>query len=104
QKPGILNRNPIIGVRDVNNIFYDIEDMYSKGSLVLHTLRNVFNNDTMWFELLRSIQNRFRYQTLTSDDLISFINEKTQTDYTYFFDQYLKHTALPQLEIILKKE
>ncbi|MBD0257230.1 MAG: M1 family peptidase, partial [Cytophagales bacterium] len=47
--------------------------------------------------LLLGIQQRFRYQTISTDDLVRYINAKTNTDYTYFFDQYLRHPAIPTL-------
>ena len=80
-------------------MFIENELIDGKGSLVLNTFRNVLNNDSLWFSLLRAIQIHFRYKTISSAQLISFINEKTQTDYTYFFEQYLNHRALPKLEI-----
>ena len=63
QVDAVHNEEPVIGVYDVNHIYYDIADMYSKGSLMLHTFRNVLNNDTLWVNLLRDIQTHFRYQT-----------------------------------------
>lgn len=103
QIEAVENAQPVIGVYDVNHIFYDIGDMYSKGSLILHTFRNVLNNDTLWVTLLRDIQNEFRYKTISSNQLIAFISQLTQNDFTYFFDQYLKFTKLPQLEIELEE-
>src|SRR5690606_29010720 len=41
QRSTISNRYPMAGVRDVNHIYYEIGDMYGKGSLVLHTFRSV---------------------------------------------------------------
>ncbi|MBY0434613.1 MAG: carboxypeptidase-like regulatory domain-containing protein [Cyclobacteriaceae bacterium] len=102
-KSRILNQDPIVGAYDVNDIFYDIEDMYSKGSLVLHTFRNVLNNDARWFSLLQAIQNQFRYQTISTKELVAFINKETNEDYTYFFDQYLFSKSLPKLEIKQKQ-
>jgi aminopeptidase N len=101
---GIANKHPIIGIKDVNHIFYDIGDMYGKGSMVLHTLRNVIDNDTLWFSLLQGIMDRFRYQTLTSDDLVGFISKYTRTDLDYFFDHYLKKTTIPELHIRLEEQ
>lgn len=100
----VNNREPVIGVYGVNHIYYDIADMYSKGSLMLNTFRSVLDNDSIWFDLLLSIQQHFRYQTLTSDELVRYINQHTHTDYTYFFDQYLKHTEVPKLELDLKDQ
>lgn len=99
----VQNVQPIIGVYDVNHIYYDIGDMYSKGALMLHTFRNVLNDDTLWVNLLRDIQNEFRYKTISSDQLVAFINQRTQKDFTYLFDQYLKFTKLPLLEMELEE-
>jgi aminopeptidase N len=102
-QPNVKNREPVIGVYDVNHIFYDIGDMYGKGCLMLNTFRHVLNDDKLWFALLHGIQQHFRYKTITSDQLIAYINHYTGNDYTYFFDQYLKHTTLPKLKITLKE-
>ncbi|SEW40412.1 CarboxypepD_reg-like domain-containing protein [Chitinophaga sp. YR573] len=103
QKDQVNNREPVTGVYNVNHIHYDIGDMYTKGSLMLNTFRFVLDNDTLWFNLLKDIQQHFRYQTLSSDELVSYICLRTGTDYTWFFDQYLKYTSLPKLEISLKE-
>lgn len=89
------NKQAIIGTYGVND--FHMGDMYTKGALMLHTLQHVINNDTVWFGLLRSIQTQFAHQTITSDDVIQFINDYTKTDYTAFFRQYLNHPAIPQL-------
>jgi aminopeptidase N len=104
QYEAVMNKEPVIGAYDVNHIYYDIGDMYSKGSLSLHTFRNVLNDDKIWVSLLHDIQKKFRYKTLSSDELVKFINERTKSDYTYLFDQYLKFTTIPVLELDLKEK
>ncbi|MCF6403087.1 carboxypeptidase-like regulatory domain-containing protein [Chitinophaga filiformis] len=104
QKEQVNNSEPVTGAYDVNHIHYDIGDMYTKGSLMLNTLRFVVDNDTLWFALLKDIQQHFRYQTLSSDELVNYISLRTGRDYTWFFDQYLKYTSLPKLEISLKEK
>jgi len=103
QRGGISNKEPVIGVYDVNHIFYDTGDMYNKGIVILHTFRNILNNDSAWFSLLHDIQDFFRYKTLSSDELVDFICQRTHTDYRYFFDQYLKYTTVPKLELTQKE-
>ncbi|HTF27786.1 MAG TPA: M1 family metallopeptidase, partial [Flavitalea sp.] len=103
QVDAVIGNEPVTGVYDVNHIHYDIGDMYSKGSLMLHTFRNVLNNDTLWVKLLHNIQDHFRHQTLSADELIKFINKQTGTDYSYFFDQYLHYTQPPKLEAKLQQ-
>jgi len=100
QTPG--NKEAILGKYDVND--FHLGDMYPKGALLLHTLRNLIDNDSAWFDLLRSIQIHFAFQTITTIDLVNYINEKTKTDYTYFFEQYLTHASIPKLQLLFKKE
>lgn len=103
QVNAVFGDEPVIGVYDVNHIHYEIGDMYSKASLMLHTFRNILNDDELWFSLLRDIQAHYRYKTLTSDELIAFINQRTKGDYTYFFDQYLRYKDIPTLEVAFEE-
>ncbi|HEX7574026.1 MAG TPA: hypothetical protein VF514_13110 [Bacteroidota bacterium] len=43
----------------------------------------------------------FRYRTITTEDVVAYINRGTGSDYTYFFDQYLRYASLPKLEVVL---
>ncbi|MFT3822962.1 MAG: M1 family metallopeptidase [Chitinophagaceae bacterium] len=96
------NKEPIIGVYDVNH--FHMGDMYTKGILLLHTLRNVINNDDLWFSILYGLQQDFRYQTVTTEDIVTYINKKAKKDYTPFFDQYLRYAAIPELQLKFEKK
>ncbi|RRB01107.1 carboxypeptidase-like regulatory domain-containing protein [Larkinella rosea] len=100
-RPQVIGKEPVIGVRDVNHIHYEIGDMYSKGALMLYTFRHALSNDRLWADILKGMQQRFRLQTVTTKDIVGYINEKTGADYTWFFDQYLNHTSIPTLEVQL---
>ena len=100
QTPG--NKEAILGKYDLND--FHLGDMYPKGALLLHTLRNLIDNDSVWFDLLHGIQTHFAFQTITTSDLVNYINEKTKTDCTYFFEQYLTKAAIPRLELVFKKD
>jgi aminopeptidase N len=99
KKPNVRNTDPIIGIYNVQH--EGAGDMYDKGQLVLNTLRSVIDNDSLWFSILIGLQDRYRYQTITAEDVFGFVNEKTGKDFTYFFDQYLKMTKIPQLDVRL---
>ncbi|MHA4811467.1 M1 family metallopeptidase [Flavitalea flava] len=96
------NTEPIIGTYNVND--FHLGDMYPKGCLMLHTLRSILDKDTLWFGVLRGIQDSFRYKTVTTEDITGYINQATRKDFTAFFDQYLRHGAIPELSINLKQE
>lgn len=91
------NREPLIGEHDVNHIFYGLWDVYSKGCRVIHTLRSVLDDSAVFFNMLKALQQHFRYQTITTEDVTAFVSEVTGRDLSAFFDQYLRETSVPEL-------
>ena len=65
---------------------------------MIHTFRSVLNNDSLFFSMLKNIQQHFALQTITSEQLIAYINELAGKDYTSFFNQYLKYPSPPVLQ------
>ena len=74
-------------------------DQYKKGALFLNTLRSVLNNDAQWFSLLRDYYQRFKYQTIMTTDMVRFFNQRTHRQLRPIFDEYLRHAAIPTLEL-----
>lgn len=93
----IENRKPLLAPLGVNA--EAPSDIYFKGALMLHTLRHVVNDDRLWFKMIYDLQQHFRHQTLSSRQMLDFMNEALQHDYTYFFRQYLQRASIPTLEI-----
>ena len=73
--------------------------MYFKGALFLNTLRSVIDNDARWWKLVRDFYGHFKYQNIMTEDVVKFFNEKTGKNLTPIFDQYLRHTDIPTLEL-----
>ncbi|HTE32250.1 MAG TPA: M1 family metallopeptidase [Chryseolinea sp.] len=96
------NKEPIIGIYNVNN--FHLGDMYSKGALMLHTLRSVIASDSIFFNLLKGLQSNFRYQSVNTEMIVNYVNEFTKTDFTAFFDQYLKYEKIPELDLRFTSE
>ncbi|HSZ32591.1 MAG TPA: hypothetical protein VK772_04730, partial [Puia sp.] len=94
------NKEPIIGFYDVND--FHMGDMYSKGMRMIASLRQSINNDSLFFSLLKGIQSKFKYQSINTEDVVSYFNKGTGTDYTYLFDQYLRFGGIPKLSISTK--
>ena len=101
QKKHVKNDRPIIGKYNLN--FKGSSDMYSKGSLMLHTLRNVINNDSSWFKLIKNISIDFRDKNIDGSEIVQYINDRTELDLTKFFRQYLNHRQIPTFEYKLQK-
>lgn len=92
----VSNREAIVGPLEVNS--EGSGDMYAKGALMLHTLRNVVNDDEKWFALLKGISTDFKFKNTNTKELIAYISQKLGKDYSYFFKQYLYYPQLPVLE------
>ena len=102
QKRSVRNDKPIIGHYHVNT--EGSSDMYQKGSLMLHTLRSLLEDDELWFEMIKGIANDFKYKTVDGQEVINYINEKSGKDFTDFFNQYLKNKKIPEFQYKLQKE
>jgi len=102
QKRSVRNDKPVIGPYHVNA--EGSSDMYYKGSLMLHTLRSLIEDDELWFEIIKGIANDFKYQTIDGKEIINYINEKAGKDFTDFFNQYLKNKEIPVFQYSLQKE
>jgi len=92
----ILNDKPIIGFYNVNNT--GSTDMYYKGGNMLHTLRQIVNNDEKWRDILRGLNKEFYHHTVTTRQIEDYLSEKTGFNLKPFFDQYLRSTQIPELE------
>ena len=102
QKRFVRNDKPIVGPYNVNK--KGSNDMYQKGSLMLHTLRNLINDDELWFSILKGISIDFKYKVLDGKDIIDYINRKVDFDLSLFFNQYLFNSKIPIFEYKIQKE
>ena len=96
-KSKVANAEPIITQRGIHRT--PNQDMYFKGALFLDTLRNAVNDDQRWWRLIRDTYEKFKYQNILTGDLIRFFSAELKQDMTPIFDQYLRRTALPVLEL-----
>ncbi len=99
-RKGIGNRAPIIGPYDVNR--EGSGDMYSKGANMLHTLRQLVDNDEKFRGMLRGISAKFYHQTVTTEQIENYFIEATGMDLKPFFNQYLRNAQIPGLEYVVE--
>jgi aminopeptidase N len=92
----ISNDRSVIGIYDVN--YSGSGDMYAKGANMLHTLRQLMNDDELWRQILRGLNKEFYHQTVKAEQIERYIIEKTGLDLQPFFDQYLRDTRIPTFE------
>ncbi len=92
----IANDTPIIGKYGVRNT--GSGDMYPKGANMIHTIRQVINNDEKFRQILRGMNKDFYHQTVTTEQVENYISKKSGIDFSSVFKQYLRTTKIPVLE------
>ena len=110
QRAAICNEQPLVTGRERHEkeVYADPTgprgDIYTKGSLVLHTLRNLIGREAFYESIRRLIYGRpdpkpgnFQPQLGTTRKFIEIVNATTGKDYTWFFEVYLYRAALPEL-------
>jgi aminopeptidase N len=96
----IENDSPIIGTHGVNQ--EGSKDMYYKGGNMLHTIRQVVNNDEKWRQILRGLNKTFYHQTVDGSQIETYVSENAGRNISKVFDQYLRDTRIPVLEYQMK--
>lgn len=92
----IENDIPIIGKYGVRN--EGSGDMYYKGGNMLHTIRQVINDDEKFRQILRGLNKEFYHQTVTTEQVENYISEQAGIDFSSVFNQYLRTIKIPVLE------
>jgi len=92
----IRNDIPIIGTYGTNR--EGSGDMYAKGGSLLHMIRRIINDDEKWRSILQGLNKDFWHQTVTTNQIESYISQKAGIDFSKVFDQYLRTTMIPVLQ------
>jgi aminopeptidase N len=93
----VKNELPIIPQRGINAT--PPQDQYFKGILFINTLRSIVNDDSRWWPLIHDFYQHFKYQNIMTEDVEGFFNDRTAMNLTPVFNQYLRHAAIPTLEL-----
>lgn len=92
----IRNDTPIEGPYGVNQ--EGSGDMYYKGGNLVHTIRQIMNNDSAFRALLCGMNQTFYHQTVTGKQIEEYISKTSGIDFSKVFDQYVRTTQIPVLE------
>ncbi len=99
QRREIQNKSQMIGKYDVNR---EGADMYNKGANMIHTIRQIVNDDEKWRTILRGMNSTFYHQTVTTKQIEDFLSQSVGLDLAPFFDQYLRDIRIPTFEYKFK--
>ncbi|GAA3776073.1 M1 family metallopeptidase [Flavobacterium ginsengiterrae] len=92
----IENDKPVIGRYGINED--GSSDNYIKGWAVMHMIRTIINDDAKFRAILRGLNHDFHNKVVTTNEIETYINEKSGINFKYLFDQYLRTNKVPILE------
>jgi len=94
----INNKLPVVGPSDVSYWDYNDGDVYNKGALILHTIRNVVNDSTLFFDILQTFyREHAALSHVTTADFKEVVERKTGKEWDKFFEAYLYSREVPVL-------
>lgn len=100
QRKNIVSKKPIQGTRNIDYHDRPDNDIYYKGSWMLHTLRNHLQNDSLWFVTLRNFSNRFRHCITNTTSVARYFENSLGMDSgSVFFKQYIYGKSIPTLKV-----
>ena len=97
----IRNDRPVTGVYNVNHS--GSGDMYSKGGNMLHTIRQIIDDDEKWRSILRGLNSEFYHQVVKGSQIEDYMSEKTGINLKPVFDQYLRDIRIPVFEYFISE-
>jgi len=100
QRLNIQNKSPIIGEYGVHQ--EGSSDMYDKGGNMLHTIRQIIDNDDTWRNILRGLNKEFYHGIAETAQIENYISEKSGKNLGKVFDQYLRDIRIPTFEFFVK--
>jgi aminopeptidase N len=65
---------------------------------MLHTIRQIVNDDEKWRGILRGLNQTFWHKVVTGEEIQRYISAQAGIDLTRVFQQYLTDIRIPVLE------
>ena len=94
----IMNIWPMVGIRDVNDDSFIGGDVYTKGAAMLHNLRCIMNNDSLFYRMIKEFYQKSTLKIVNSDNFIKHAQLYSNKPLDDFFDVFLHQTSPPILE------
>jgi aminopeptidase N len=77
-------------------------DQYDKGANMLHTIRQLVDDDARWRGIMRGLGKTFWHQTVSGKQIENYLSSRSGINLSKVFDQYLRTTKIPTLEYKLR--
>ncbi len=82
-----------------DNRIFDSRLTYDKGGSIIHSLRFVINNDSLFFPGLRHFLNTYKFSTASAQDFKTSMETYTGQNFTQFFTQWYYGEGYPTFNV-----
>jgi aminopeptidase N len=89
---------PFSDVYNENRIF-DYRLTYQKGAAIIHTIRYIINNDSVFYSMLKSFLQHYSFGNATGNDFKNFANTYTGINFDSFFNEWYYGEGYPTYSI-----
>ncbi|MCU0440902.1 MAG: M1 family metallopeptidase [Bacteroidia bacterium] len=103
QKQNIKNKQPLVGPYGQHYHGRTDNDIYYKGAWMLHSLRTMVDNDSLFINMLRDVNKQFRHKQVSTQELTDYISMRLRIPLNRFFNQYLYQSSLPVFEYVIQQ-
>jgi aminopeptidase N len=107
ERQGVDNQRPVqktCGVRYNSWAHHKDHDIYNKGALFLHTIRQQLNDDEKFFAALSRIYDENKKGHITTETFQQVFEEETGKDLAPYFEVYLTQNIPPVLQYHFNSE
>src|SRR5438552_604825 len=94
-----LVETPHLGMEHQSAVAYG---NHYKNGYMLHTIRQIVDDDARWRGILRGLNKTFWHQTVTGKQVEDYISRQSGMNLGKVFDEYLRTTMIPTLEYKLQ--
>jgi len=99
-QPGGSTYIPIDQISEPNQWrIFDGRLSYDKGAAIIHTLRHEIQDDTLFFNVIKTFQTEFSGSTATGEDFKDVAENVTGMNFDQFFDQWYYGEGYPTYDI-----
>jgi aminopeptidase N len=90
-----------IAFTDETNVgrIFDSRLTYAKGGAFAHILRYITDNDSVFFDFLKSYQQQYKHATASTTDFQTLLEFKTGKDFSQIFDQWFYGEGFPTYNV-----
>lgn len=83
---------------------FDSRLTYDKGAGIIHTMRYIVKNDSLFFSSLKSFQNTYKDSVATGVDFKNHLEQTTGIDFDTFFEQWYFGEGYPTYSLKWKQD